>query len=96
MTPKQVARELDRLERTYYKGLRALADKVRIENVIPFAVRADMDVFSAGMGSWSFHRGQRVWNDPHGLPKRLHAMLDARDIRGQDLGSQINDFRRKP
>jgi hypothetical protein len=98
MTPKQVKRELARLEREYYKGLDALCDKIRTENVIPYMIRKDAKWFCAGMGSWSIdEEASSHYSAPSArFPKRLYAMLDARDIRGQDLGSQMRDFKRKP
>jgi hypothetical protein len=100
MTPGQVEKELARLEREYYKGLHALADRVRAENVVPFVKRTGLE-FNAGMGSWSFGSGSAMLNafdsgDDGRMPKRLYAVLDARDIRGQDLGSQTNGVRVTP
>jgi hypothetical protein len=100
MTPKQVEKELARLEREYYKGLHALTSRVRKENVIPYVRRTGLE-FTAGMGSWFFGHGDKVQASSHyahpdgRFPKRLYAILDARDIRGQDIGSQTQDYGRK-
>lgn len=101
MTPKQVRRILARAEDQYWALVEAAAEQVRVHHVIPYCDKMAYD-FSAGMGSWSFHK---LTGDPgylpsvvdeDTLPKRLREMLENPTLnRSLDFGAIMEPYETK-
>lgn len=90
MTPSQARRALVRAENKYAREVERVATALRAKYVVPYCNKTGRR-FCAGMGSWSL--GDAGSWDARGLPIRVGEALDVRDIRGQDLGSQMGDYK---
>jgi hypothetical protein len=85
----------------YSTRLNEIGEQVRRELIIPFCDRTGYQ-FSAGMGSWSFHKDGKMlsdWDDSNvgngvkGLPKKIYDALHAETLFNNDLGSLIEDYK---
>ncbi len=84
-------RELNRIAARADREEEKAIAAARLKYVVPFCDRTGYKL-SAGMGSWSFHRGDDMLNTYDMLPVRLRAVMEAETLTGQSAGSLMQDY----